>query len=473
MTVEYLIVECPANAPLPTGGVEFRGAVKKLIESRDFEVALSGAAETGKTYGVLLYLHMILWKYPGAQGVMLRKTYNSLIGTAIQTYLRIIANDAEEIRPKVYGGEQPRWFDYPNGSRLWIAGLDNPGKALSSERDFAYVNQAEEITEADWEILTTRCTGRGAVMPYTRVIADCNPAGPQHWIIKRNSMTVLHSKHEDNPTLFTSDGAITAQGTKTLGILDQLTGARLQRLRFGRWVQAEGVVYDGWDAEKHVIDRRPIPKSWTRYWVVDFGYTNPFCWQAWAEDEDGRLYRYKEIYKTQRTVRDHSRVIRKAWEGEPDPVAVICDHDAEDRATLEQELDIGTLPAIKEVSPGIQRVANRLLVAGDGRPRLFFMRDSLVEPPDELLVEAKKPTCTEQEFDGYVWDAKKDQPVKKDDHGLDCVRYLCSYVDRHSGEGIDLGPSSRMDKAPRGVFVSSEQNEYDRDGDPRRWERKW
>lgn len=467
--MDFAFVELKPGAKLPAGGFEARGAIQKLWKSRNFETIVSGAAETGKTYGCLNYIHALLWKYPGAQGVMVRKTYTSLVGTAIQTYLRIIGND-ERTRPRAFGGSKPEWFDYPNGSRLWVVGLDNPEKALSSERDFAYVNQAEELTESDWEVLTTRCTGRGAIMPYTRVIGDCNPGGPQHWIIKRASMTVLHSVHEDNPTLFDAAGQITAQGVRTLAVLDQLTGARLQRLRYGKWVQAEGVVYERWNQEIHVIDQRPIPRSWPRYWVIDFGYTNPTVWQAWAEDEDGRLYRYKEIYKTQRTVRDHARVIKKAWEGEPEPVAVICDHDAEDRATLEQELDVGTLPAIKEVSPGIQRVTNRLLVAGDGRPRLFFMRDSLVEPPDELLVEAKKPACTEAEFDGYVWNPTKDQPVKKDDHGLDCVRYLCAYVGRHAGDGFDLGPPSLVDKAPRGVFASDGGNGYDVT-DSRRWER--
>jgi hypothetical protein len=46
-----------------------------------------------------------------------------------------------------------------------------------------------------------------------------------------------------------------------------------------------------------------------------------------------------------------------------------------------------------------------------------------------LLADAKKPTCTAEEFGGYVWEpakegrAAKEEPVKLDDHGLDALRY--------------------------------------------------
>ena len=92
-----------------------------------------------------------------------------------------------------------------------------------------------------------------------------------------------------------------------------------------------------------------------------------------------------------------------------------------------------TLAALKNVSGGIQAVASRLKKAGDGLPACLFLRDSLVEI-DAELVSAKKPTCTEDEFDGYVWDTtggqkRGEQPVKKNDHGMDVTRYGVAYFD--------------------------------------------
>jgi phage terminase large subunit len=112
---------------------------------------------------------------------------------------------------------------------------------------------------------------------------------------------------------------------------------------------------------------------------------------------------------------------------------VICDHDAEDRATLERHLGMGTVAAKKTVSDGIQAVQARLRPAGDGKPRLFVVRGALVERDPELEA-AKKPLCLEDEIGGYVWDLKdgkqpKEQPVKENDHGCDAMRYVCAERD--------------------------------------------
>src|SRR5205814_10089070 len=141
---------------------------------------------------------------------------------------------------------------------------------------------------------------------------------------------LLPSRHEDNPELWDGTGW-TVRGVQYIAALDALTGHRKERLRFGRWAAAEGLVYPEWDTAVHVIPRFPIPDAWPRYWAVDFGYTNPFAWSAWAEDPDGRLYRYHEIYHTQRIVADHAQQILAVTRGEPKPRAAICDHDAEDR----------------------------------------------------------------------------------------------------------------------------------------------
>lgn len=244
--VAYQIAELKADAP---GGFAPRGAVKDLWHTRDPEVMIAGAAETGKTYGCLHYLDALMWKYRGAQAAIVRKTYNSAIASVVQTYERKVLGTNSPVRP--YGGDRPQWYDYPNGSRVWVGGMDNPGKVLSSERDIIYANQAEELTLDDWETLRTRATGRAGNMPYARSVGDCNPGPPQHWILQRERdqrLVVLHSKHEDNPTLYSDRGDLTDQGRATMAVLDSLTGVRYQRLRLGLWVSAEGTVYELTDA---------------------------------------------------------------------------------------------------------------------------------------------------------------------------------------------------------------------------------
>jgi PBSX family phage terminase large subunit len=423
----YNIVEATPDSKI---GYQPFGAAADLWMCKAQEVIIAGPAETGKTRAALEKLDALMWKYPGAQSVILRKTYKSTVGSCIQTYENKVLTKDTPVLP--YGGSKPEFYDYPNGSRIWVGGMDNPDKVLSSERDIIYVNQAEEFTLDEWETLTTRATGRAGNMPWSQVMGDCNPAHPKHWIKTRardHVLTFLHSHHEDNPVLFDPDtGDITDQGQRTMAVLDALTGTRKERLRYGRWVQAEGVVYPQFDERVHIVDRFDIPDDWRRFRVIDFGLVHPFVCGWWAVDEDGRMYLYRELYMTGRTVATHAGDINRLSEGERIE-ATICDHDAEDRATL-AENGVPNQPAKKDVLQGIGKVQDRLLKQADGRSRLYFLRDSLVEV-DQTLRQQRSPIQTVDEFGGYIWNDRtlKEQPVKAEDDGMDMVRYGVMHLD--------------------------------------------
>jgi phage terminase large subunit len=249
-----------------------------------------------------------------------------------------------------------------------------------------------------------------------------------------------------------------------LGKLDRLSGPRKQRLRYGKWVAAEGQIYEEWDEAHHLVDRFKIPRSWPRFWSIDFGYRNPFVCQRWAQDPDGRLYLYAETYMTGRLVEDHARNIlrevtrmtgdpepgdaedplkavqagRRVWR-EPMPDAVICDHDAEGRATWEKHSGLTTVAANKDVLTGIELVQARIRRDATGKAGLFILRDSVTER-DQKLIDAAKPASTAEEVPGYVWKRKPstvlagerpepEEPVKVDDHGCDGKRYLVAHID--------------------------------------------
>ena len=203
-------------------------------------------------------------------------------------------------------------------------------------------------------------------------------------------------------------------------------------------------------------------ERWPRWWGIDFGYSNPFVLQCWAEDPDGGLWLYREIYKTKTLVEDHAAkilsLVRKPREGlsrkadpkqpndwewtEPRPKGVICDHDAEDRATFERHSGITTKAAHKTVSDGVQAVQARLKVQANGRTRIHVVRNCLVEADPEL-VEAKKPTCFADEIAGYVWPVgvkpdKREAPVKEDDHSMDTARYVIAHRDLGTRPGIRI-----------------------------------
>ncbi|AGA28393.1 phage terminase large subunit [Singulisphaera acidiphila] len=419
----------PANRPY-----EPFGAAKDVWTDRSDEVLLSGPAGTGKSRACLEKLHAVCLRWPGARCLIVRKTRESLTETALVTYEEKVlpANSPIAEGPR---RSHRQAYHYPNGSTVVVGGLDKPGKVMSTEYDLIYVQEAIELYENDWEALTTRL--RNGVVPFQQIIADTNPDRPTHWLkqrVDRGATVMLESRHEDNPTLWDrTENRWLAQGHAYISKLDRLTGARKPRLRHGKWVQSEGVVYEDWDRQVHIIDPFAIPPSWRRIRAIDFGYANPFVCLWIAIDDDCRMYVYRELYHTKRTVKVHAAQINALSEGESYDFNV-ADHDAEDRATL-LENGIATVHARKDVSPGIEAVQERLKDAGDGRRRLYVFRNCLVER-DPSLVEAKKPCSVLEEFDSYSWPkapdgkAVEEAPEKLYDHGLDALRYATMSIDR-------------------------------------------
>lgn len=397
------------------------GGAEDLFYCKGREILIEGPAGTGKSRAVLEKIHLCALKYPGIRVLLCRKTRKSMTESVLVTFEEKVLPTGSSIKSGP-AREQRHSYKYPNGSIIVLGGMDNVDDFMSTEFDIICAFESHQLTEDDWEKITTRL--RNGVMPYQQAIADTNPAAPTHWLNRRANakrMIRILSRHEDNPSV-----------TKEyLATLDALTGARYLRLRKGIWAAQEGLVYEEYNPAIHLINRFDIPKEWQRFRVIDFGYTNPFVCQWWARDPDDRIYRYREIYFTKRLVSDHAKKIIELSAGER-YVTTIADHDAEDRATL-QASGIYTIAAQKDISTGIQAVQARLKVRGDKKPGMFLFSDSLVER-DESLVEAKKPVCTDEEFDSYSWpkgsDGKtmKEAPVKVDDHGMDTTRYLCQYL---------------------------------------------
>lgn len=419
------------------------GASWQLFHDQSPEILLSGPAGTGKSRACLEKLHFILNEVPGVRALMVRKTRESLTESALVTF-------EEKVLPRSHavlaaGGQRRvrQSYSYPNGSVLVVGGLDKPGKIMSTEYDLIYVQEAIELDEDSWEALTTRL--RNGVLSYQQLLADTNPDRPMHWLKVRcdtRRCWLLESRHEDNPVLWNAPaGDWTQAGRVYLTKLDALTGPRKQRLRYGRWVQAEGVVYDSWDHARHVVASWDAASAKRFVAGVDWGFTNAGVILVGAVDGDGRLTIVEEVYQSRQTIDwwvDKAKALKAKYRVE----RFAC--DPSEPAYIEQfrRAALNAVEALNDVMPGIGAVTERLQDTGDGRPRLTYLRSAL-HARDRALDEVKKPASMAEEIDGYVWNTtggrkKGEEPVKQDDHGMDALRYLVTELDLRPMRKLNL-----------------------------------
>lgn len=453
---------------------ELRGGCKDLVTSTEQQVIISGPADTGKTVASCLKLHGRALTHPKSQHVIARKTYESMGASVLQTWERIVAGTGVE----TYGGKKPQWYDYPNGSRVWAVGLDNPGKALSTERDSIYVNQAEELTVDDWETLSTRVTGRNAVIPHVQLFGDCNPAGSKHWIresAKVGTIRLLFATHKDNPTIYNEDGSLTASGRLRMSTLEKLTGVRRKRLFEGIWATAEGAVYENFDVRIHAKKRDPNEMVlW--YLAMDEGFTNPQVTLLIGADADKRWHIFMEFYVTGRLETEIVGHAKGWWSDVSTAQMMVKRGETEYIVKMPPMLVVSTqcrLCAVDNAAPGlikalnaagvwakggkgvlietayntakgqisgISKIQDRLKVQADGRPRLTI-----------------DPDCVEtiNEFESYQWEKGKDIPKDENNHSMGALRYLEDVVGQGTG-AFDNASLAQSSSGGQGSGVGSD-----------------
>lgn len=300
-----------------------------------------------------------------------------------------------------------------NGTEFYGVGLDSTNdvnKLASREYGLIVVEEAKEITEDDFDEKLSRCLRLPGV-PFRQMLCLTNPGAPSHFLNRRFIKDRMPGYERIKAQILPFISKDYKQR------MDQLTGIFKLRYKDGLWAAFEGLVYP-FDADKHIIEPFIIPKDWKRYLGVDFGFDHPFVAQWWAVSPDDRWYMYREIYHTRRTVNTHAPDILHFCELDGMKPEAICDHDAEDRATLEEH-GIQTIPAKKERMAGQGRVYDKF-----EQNRIFFFKDATIERDMRQVME-KKPASTVEEFDSYVFTNKaKEDMVKVLDDGMDTMRYV-------------------------------------------------
>lgn len=219
------------------------------------QLLVSGPAGTGKTFGILLFLHRLSLCNPGLRILLGRATRAALTESVLVTYEQeILPSSGHEAMADGIQRRVRQLYRYPNGTEWVLGGLDNAARVLSTAWDVAFINEATEAGQESVETLASRLARPGRDRRLGLLLMDCNPADPLHWLkAAADDGRIAHwrTTHEANVRLH--DGrSWTAEGDAYLAQLATLTGTRYQRLRLGLWAAGEGAWFAAFDPKADV-----------------------------------------------------------------------------------------------------------------------------------------------------------------------------------------------------------------------------
>jgi len=202
----------------------------------------------------------------------------------------------------------------------------------------------------------------------------------------------------------------------------------------GRFLHLSGLVYKEFNPNHHIVDDFEIPPLWTRYMAIDPHERTPTAVMWFAVDPKGNHWIYDELWLEGADLKTIALGILSQEGRDPPRIRLIDPHNDKDN------LIAGGFNVRKELMKhGVFCTrANSDTQLGKSRIR------KALKPMYNLLSKTLQPqlrvfrSCTQTiyEFQHYLWDnykhnpeqyGLKDQVRKKDDHFMDCLRYIYNF----------------------------------------------
>jgi len=399
-------------------------SAKQILSIRESDASYNiweGSIRSGKT-------HASLWRFvheanlgPPGDFAIITRTYDSFERNILPELQKILGRHVRYFR-----GKRQIYIKNRKCHVITADDASAEAKIRGATLSSAYVDEITIIPENVFFMLLGRLSVEGA-----KLFGTTNPDSPYHWLKKwmDDNIDVKSFKFtmDDNPSL--------SQNIKEL-FRRQYKGLWYLRFIEGKWVQAEGAIYDFFDEKLHVIDK---PNHHALYHIcgVDYGTTNPCAFillgcnpnhypNIWVEDE---YYYDSRTRQAQKTDAEYAQDLIKFVENRNVKAIYIDPSAASFKIELQREGLDHIFDAENEVNDGIRFVAKYL---NQGTFKICRNCKHLIA-----------------EFQSYVWDPKStkigiDKPLKENDHALDALRYVL--YSHFFGKDSDSLSAQRLDQ---------------------------
>lgn len=430
--------------------------------STAYEVLYGGAAGGGKSKAIVMEAIIDSLENKGVHSYLFRKTYPELKATLIKEALSSIK------APIAVYSSASHDLIFSNGSVMhfrYCRNITDAYRYQGMEMHRLYIDELTHFPLEVYEYLKTRVRAPKALNVAPKIRLTSNPGGVGHGWVKAlfidsgppfeiRNITVKSSVL--NKHMVTNRQYIPAYATDNPHLceqyileLEQKPEALRKALLLGDWNVFEGQVFTEFtDDRHHYMDRRnthviapfKIPADWKRFRSFDWGYSRPFSVGYWAMDNDGRLYRYAEIYGSYKDVATgETKSPNKGLRLEPSGVAELLKNYEERYENGNKIIGIAD-PSIFDESRGSDGCIAKLFE----RCGIYFERGDNERIAGKLQIHYRLRfdengipmmyvfnTCKDfiRTIKSLVYDVYniEDIDTSSEDHIYDETRYMCMY----------------------------------------------
>lgn len=228
-------------------------------------VLLVGGSRSGKTFVIIRQIFLRALKVAGSRHLCVRFAFNhakqSLWYDTIPKVLLLCFPGL-----KVSFNKSDWFIEFPNGSQVWVGGLDDKErteKILGNEYASIFLNEASQISYDSYTLVLTRLAQNTDLI--NKIYVDCNPPSTRHWIYqlfiqKQNPVTKesLPTGLYDHMTMNPDDNLDNLPKDYISSVLGTLSHRQQKRFRYGEFVDdVEGALWSYELIDKYRVNEVP------------------------------------------------------------------------------------------------------------------------------------------------------------------------------------------------------------------------
>jgi PBSX family phage terminase large subunit len=371
-----------------------------------------GSVSSGKTVCTLFRFMQAVNDCPDSDIAMIGHTATTIYQNAVRLVME--SPELSIFRPFCTWFPSKRELRYKDKTISTIGAKDEGAIGIIQGRtlSLAYCDEMTLYPESIIDMIDTRLRKE-----HSMGFASMNPSHPAHkvkqWIdLAEKGDRKYYSLHftlEDNPYL---------PEEYKQRVKNSLSGLFYKRNYLGLWCLAEGAIFDFFDRKTYVL---PRPPTAAEYWIagVDYGSVNAFACVLLGVNTGRYAQTGKKLWVEKEYYWDPKKKGRQKTNSEfaddlqqfLEPYGVkniYLDPSAEAFQLELRRRNMHTVHANNDVENGIQ------IMTSEMKKGNLFICDSC---PNLI-----------REIESYVWDSRAaekgwDEPLKKDDHAVDALRY--------------------------------------------------